>query len=783
MPSINVNSVFASFAAGVVRFRVPIVIFWILAAIVAGKALPSLSSEVNNENSAFLPSSAASSKASELAKPIFGSDSEASQVTIVASREGGRLTPADQAAVSRVRAAAPEVKGVISSREAGVSKDGQASQIQVRAEIGKGEEEAQEELIESVRATFAASHPPQGLQLNVAGPVATAVAEQENSNNSSKNVQKFSILFIIILLLIVFRAPLAAVVTLLPSVVALLISDRLIGGLGEAGLKISFITQVLLIILLLGAGTDYGLFLVFRVREELRGGADERTAVISALVRVGESIAASAGTVILALLTLLLAGFALYKDLAIPLALGVLVMVSLGLTLLPALLAIFGRAVFWPNPVRPGPHKDGWWSRIAASASRRPGLTLALGVTMFGALALVALGYSSSGFGGSTAPSGSDAAKGEAALEAHFPKTSSNPANLVLQYPQPIWEEPGQVATAGESLEGSGEFAALTSPLDPNGEELGARRYAELYAELGPPGSLPPVAPPGTSVSTPIYNAYRASSPLVSNDGKTIQFEATLKAGDQESNAAMDATPQIREVVTSAAHRSGAADSGVAGQAAASYDISNTANHDLKVIIPVAVIAISLLLALVLRSLVAPVYLIVSVVLSYLAALGLATLVFIDIGGESGISFLLPFLMFVFLLALGEDYNILVMTRIREEARELPLREAVVKAIGRTGSTITSAGLILGGSFAVLAVAGGSGSKGTTLREIGFGLAFGILMDTFLVRTLLVPSMVILLGRWNWWPSTMTRADAAGSDPAGSRLPVPPTPAEGSESA
>jgi RND superfamily putative drug exporter len=171
-------------------------------------------------------------------------------------------------------------------------------------------------------------------------------------------------------------------------------------------------------------------------------------------------------------------------------------------------------------------------------------------------------------------------------------------------------------------------------------------------------------------------------------------------------------------------------------------------------------VAIGILLALVLRSLIAPLYLIVSVALSYLAALGVSTLIFIDIMGQQGLSFILPFLMFIFLLALGEDYNILVMTRIREENHQLPLREAVVKAIGRTGPTVTSAGLVLAGTFAVLAVAGGSGSGGSQIQDIGAGLAIGILMDTFLVRTLLVPSTVALLGRWNWWPSKMGRKGA-----------------------
>src|SRR5208282_1134655 len=195
--------------------------------------------------------------------------------------------------------------------------------------------------------------------------------------------------------------------------------------------------------------------------------------------------------------------------------------------------------------------------------------------------------------------------------------------------------------------------------------------------------------------------------------------------------------------------------SAVGGEAPALYDISSISNSDLKRIIPIAILAIGVILALVLRSLVAPLYLVASVGVSYLAALGLSVLIFIKLGGSGGLVFFMPFLMFIFLLALGEDYNILVMTRIREEAHRLPLRQAVAKAVGVTGSTVTSAGLVLAGTFIVLTVAAGSGSGASQVRDIGLGLALGILMDTFLVRTLLVPSTVVLLGKWNWWPSKL----------------------------
>ena len=210
----------------------------------------------------------------------------------------------------------------------------------------------------------------------------------------------------------------------------------------------------------------------------------------------------------------------------------------------------------------------------------------------------------------------------------------------------------------------------------------------------------------------------------------------------------------------------GAADYGVGGEAPAFYDISQISDSDLVHVIPIAILVIGVLLALVMRSLVAPLYLIASVGLSYLAALGLSVLIFIELAGDGGLTFILPFLMFIFLLALGEDYNILVMSRIREEAHDYPLREAVSRAIAVTGTTVTSAGMVLAGTFAVFALVGGRGSGGSQIRDVGVGLALGVLMDTFVVRTVLVPSTVVLLGRWNWWPSRLSRlpADRPGDD-------------------
>ncbi len=303
----------------------------------------------------------------------------------------------------------------------------------------------------------------------------------------------------------------------------------------------------------------------------------------------------------------------------------------------------------------------------------------------------------------------------------------------------------------------------VTGPFDANGTTLTPAQYAALHAAYGPPRGLASAGAtvPGTELAA--YQSYRASGSYVSTDGYTISFAAGLRAGYAASTAAAQAVPAIRADTARAARVAGALAAGVTGQAAFTYDVGQLSGSDLRTVIPIAIAVIAVLLALVMRSLVAPLYLIASVVLSYFSALGLTVLVFIGAAGQPGLTFILPFLLFTFLLALGEDYNVLVMTRIREEAQRMPLAEAVSRALRVTGTTVTSAGLVLAGTFGVLAVVG-SGSAGTqnvrTIVDVGVGLALGVLMDTFLVRTLLVPSAVVLIGRWNWWPSRLSRTSA-----------------------
>ena len=736
-----------------VRFRYPIVLLWLAGTFAAVQLLPSLASAVNNDNTAFLPADSPSVRAIALAAPFQRSDQAA--VTVVASRADGALTSADQAAVARLVEAAKRVPKVAGARETGVSPDGRAAQVQVLANVsGFGSDIIP--VVDDLREAIGQADPPPGLRLNTAGPLATAVDNNARSGDTGNRTQQLSVLFVLVLLLVVFRSVLAPVLTLLPALLVVELAGPLIAELSRHGvLKVSEIAQLLLIILVIGAGTDYGLFLVFRVREELRAGRAPKEAVARAVARVGESITFSAGTVIAAVLCLLLASFGFYNGLGYPLAIGIALMLLAGLTVLPALLAIFGRAAFWPSNVRPGPPRIGAWGRIAARVVGRPALTIAIGVIAFGGLSVAALGYEPSGFGGASgAPEGSDSAAGNAALATHFPRAAADPTSLLLRLPTPAWERPQPLEAAGRQLAGDAAFRSVIGPLNPNGTQLAPDRLTTLHGKLGPPQELPTVPPAdlltGAGVSAAEYQAYRATAQFIAPDGMTVQFFATLSAGDPSGTPALRATPGVRAALDRAATTAGATDHGVAGQSAALYDISATSTSDLRRIVPVVVVVIAVLLALVLRSVVAPLYLIVSVLLSYLAALGLAVVVvFIGIRGDEGLPFFLPFLMFLFLLALGEDYNILAMTRIREEAHHLPLREAVTRAVNATGSTITSAGLVLAGTFAVLAVAAGNSPGADQVQAIGVGLALGILMDTFLVRTLLIPSTVVLLRRFN----------------------------------
>lgn len=740
----------------VVRFRIPVVVAWVVVAVVCIHLLPTLASVSKDSNSAFLPSSSPSMRAAQLASPFQNSTLAAS--TLVAVSNDGPLTAAEQAAVTRFETKISHLPKVKLVRDLGTSPNGEARQALIEAAVpafGGGDGPA---LVASIRADFAAASVP-GLTYHLTGDLPTVIDSQQSSKQSQNLTQLFSVIFIIALLLLAFRAVLAPFITLLPAALVLALSGPVVAEATHIGVQVSVITQVILIVLVLGAGTDYGLFLVFRVREELRRGLDPHQAVVTAVSTVGESITFSALTVIAALLSLILAQFGIYQSLGPALAIGIGLMLLAGLTLLPALLAIFGRAVFWPTrTAREETPRTGIYGRMAGGVVRHPLWIVVTGVVVFGGLAIGSLTSTTAGFANTSAPSGTDSAAGAAVLAKDFPASNVQASAVLFKLPGSAFSHPAVLATAQLDLERTGQFRTVIGPAGASG--LTPSQITALHAELGAPGLLPPTEPATLALSAGLYNSYRELAQFISPNGQTIQFSTLLLHNNDSSPRAIAAVPTVRAAVARVAGRIGATENGLFGVLPFAYDVQSLSNSDLVHIIPLVAVLIALLLALVMRSLVAPLYLVVSVVLSYLAALGLVAVIFVHLLGQDGINFILPFLMFVFLMALGSDYNILMMTRIREEVQQMPLGQAVRRAVGMTGTTVSTAGLVLGGTFAVLAIAG-AGSGGSQIQQIGFGIAAGVFMDTFIIRTLVVPSFVVVLGRWNWWPSRLSRPPAA----------------------
>jgi RND superfamily putative drug exporter len=739
----------------VVRYRLAVIAVWAVAAVAAIVGFPRLSTAVNPDTSSFLPHTTPSATAARLGadfQPATGSTA-----TLVYSRTARALSRSDLGAVARSEAAVGRLPHVTGVRHDGVSPDGHASRAQVASDVPSHGARA-EALTDDIRQAAAAGLAP-GLDVNVAGKLAIDTDTTRHNRAADRRTLLLTNLVVLLMLFAVFRSVLAPLVTLLPAVLVLFAGGSLIAELaGQGAFQVSTVANTLFTVLVIGAGTDYGLFLIFRMREEMQAGHDAQEAVRRAVTRVGESIATSGGTVIVALLALLLASFGLYYGMGPTLAIGIALLVAAALTLLPALLAVLGGRVFWPRGLPPGPGRDGPWTRVGLWVVRRPALALATGCLTLGALAVCSLWFSSGGFSGSShGPGGSDSARADAVLAARFPGSTESPTRIVLRFGQSVWHDLAPLGGAQRGLAASPLFATVNGPFGNGSGRVTPQQLDSLHRQLGDPASLPPSRPANAGISERQYDGYRSLAQFVSPDGRTAQFVTTLTAGPGNSRAAKDAVPGVRAAADAVAAKAGATAAGVAGTAAIAHDVSSLSNDDLVRIVPLVLLLIGILLALVLRSLVAPVYLILSVALSYFAALGLAVVLFDWVGGADGLNFVLPFLMFVFLMALGEDYNILVMTRIREEAGRRPLREAIATALRATGTSVTSAGLVLAATFAVAGLSGAT----SQVRQLATAISLGILLDTFLVRTLLVPATVALVGRWNWWPSRL-RSPADG---------------------
>ncbi|MFD6890915.1 MMPL family transporter [Streptomyces sp. NPDC059957] len=667
---------------------------------------------------AFLPASYDSAAALEVAEEHFGVEPDANPLTVLVARaDGAPLTAADE---RRIDAGAAKLtrKRIVMPRP----EDAPPFLVQDRSQLPRispamtapdrslrllsveltgnpmdpGMQDLYRAFRDHTRAEFAESGLRTGFTAGLADTVDTADAEETRS----KIVGAVMVAVIVLLHVLVFRSVLAALLPLVAvSIIGGAAAGVVVGAALLTGIELDASTPQLISVVLVGIGIDYFLFLLFRFREHLRKHPEQsgRAAAAEVAGRVGTAITCAALTIVAAFSTLAVATFGQFRVLGPAIAVSVLVMLLGSLTLMPAVLAVTGRRMFWPSRALDREPREGVAARTGGLVARRP-LTLVLAsVALLGALAAGMAGmrvdYGQSGAGGERTASAATAAEIARAL----PAGVSDPAGVFV--------------TASD------------------GGTLTAERLGGLSRALASVDGVGQVAP------TVLSEDRRAAR---------IDLFPTADAHGQEARDLVSGP--VREVV--AAHRPDGTEAHVGGTAAVFSDIASAVDKDLKVVFPVAAALIALILFLLLRSLLAPLVLMLAVGLGFAATLGASTLVFQHVGDRPGVDFSLPLVLFLFVVALGTDYNILIADRIREEMdRPGPARAAVARAVRHTAPAIATAGLVLAFSFGSLAA-----SPGSATRQIGFATGLGILLSAFVLSIVLVPALASMLGRSLWWP-------------------------------
>jgi putative drug exporter of the RND superfamily len=678
-----------------------ILVFWLLVVAALGPLASKLTNAEKNDAQAWLPAKAESTEVLKLQSSFQPPNLFLG--VVVYSRPSG-LTAADKAKAAADVHSFATVNGVVGPRIVGptVARNGTAIETVIPVNLGKNGWNKAADTATSVKTI--ASHNSDGLRTYIAGPLGTAADSSKAFKGIDSTLLIATLAVVIILLLVTYRSPVLWLLPVLSAGIALTVAQSLIYLLAaHAGLTVNAQTAGILYVLVFGAGTDYALLLTARYREELRRHQDRHEAMAVALRRAGPAILASAGTVILSLLVLSVAELNSTKSMGPVLAIGVGVALIAMMTLLPALLVIVGRWVFWPvKPVygTAEPTASGVWARVGRAIAVRPRVVWITTAVVLGALALGSLGLKASGLTNAESFRGKpQSVVGQQVLDKSFPGGAGAPVTVV-----------------------------------------------------GNPSKVPQL----TSAFSNTPGIVDVTKPLIS-DGHAFMF-GTLRAAP-DSKAAYATIGKVRDAV----HAVPGADAKVGGTTAINLDVNQAATHDRELIIPLILVIVFLILGFLLRAIVAPVVLIATVVLSFFAALGASSLVFNHLFHFGGADTSFPLFVFVFLVALGIDYNIFLMTRVREEAKRHGSRRGALTGLSATGGVITSAGCVLAGTFAVLGTI-----PVTFLAELGFAVAFGILLDTIVVRSVLVTALNLDLGRWMWWPSKLASEPAppAGELPA-----------------
>ncbi|GAB2537614.1 MMPL family transporter [Brachybacterium huguangmaarense] len=690
-----------------------LVLGWLALFSVGGMSFGRIGDVATNDRSSFLPASAASTQVAERQPDFLGSD--AVPAIIVVEREGG-VTEEDLAALQALADDAPGIVGEGAEASPPIpSEDGEAAQLVVTVPSDQDAETA----IEALR-TALAEDLPDGAHAWVTGPAGFSADLVEAFGGIDGILLLVTIAAVFVILVIVYRSPVLPILVMLAALTALAVAVLINVELAAHGIvTINGQIQGILFILVIGAATDYSLLYIARYREELREHESPARAALAAWRGTLEPILASGGTVIVGLLCLLLSDLVSNSALGPVAAIGIVCAMACSLTFLPAMLVLTGRAAFWPRIPRAGePHPEGGvWHRLGpriAAAPRRISVIvlvlLVLGCA--GLLRLDASGVPQSEF----VLGASEARDGQEALDRHFAGGSGSPASIIV--PE------GALAEAAQDLAGIDGVDSLA-----------------VVSQDSPAGSVP-LGEDGKPVA---QGPFAGAEPTVV-DGD-VMLEATL-SDPADSRAAEDTVVRMREALAAGEGTQGAL---VGGTTAIDLDTNTTAEHDRTLIIPIVLAAITVMLALLLRSIVAPLVLLATTVLSFGTALGISAVIF-DLIGQGASDPTVPLYGFVFLVALGIDYNIFLMSRVREESLVHGTVEGTKRGLALTGGVITSAGVVLAVTFAALAVI-----PIQFLLQLAIIVALGVLIDALVVRSFLVPALAIAIGDRIWWPARVPR--------------------------
>ena len=696
-----------------------VVIIWFLIAGVFGPLFGKLTSVQENNNSSFLPKGAEATLAADEIKTFSSQDSFNFPTLILFE---GKVNPASIAAINEHMAGVGAL--TLDGTDAKISdylapgqvisvfpsQDGQAILANVPLDgnaIAKtlpNEKPVLPAVVDALRADIKPIAEANGLTHYVTGPGGLLGDLFAAFGTLDSSLLLTTLGVVAIILIVVYRSPVLWIIPLLSSLFALSTAGGIVYLLAKNNIiDVDGQSQGILSVLVIGAATDYALLLIARYREELHHHENRFDAMRTAYKGVWEPILASGSTVSISLLILLFSQLTNTAGLGPIGAIGIVCSMITILTLLPALLLVFGRWIFWPRiPRNDGDDHvmSGIWSKVGSSIGRNPRKAWVISGTVLLLFAFASTTLKADGIGTVDTFTGNpESVVGQKLLTKHFPGGEGDPTQVVVA-------------------------------LDKVGAVTAALKNAPGVTDISP--QLDGIPIPGQPL------------PAVKVVNNRAILNLTLDKAPDSVEAGND-IPEIRRL----AHAADAT-SLVGGTSAVYFDVRTANNHDNKTIIPIILLVITLILGLLLRSIVSAIVLLGTVVLSYFATLGVCALVFNHVFGFAGGDNSFPLFAFIFLVALGIDYNIFLMTRVREESQKIGTRAGVIKGVTVTGAVITSAGIVLAATFAVLGLL-----PLVPLAELGFAVAFGVLLDTIIVRSILVPALVHEIGPKIWWPSKL----------------------------